>query len=131
MNSTQNVYQKIIINEIPFVVVKKSITIVEDVNLISSFSSLHISKLVYISPRPTMDDMLKTIGINPKNVDYATPQDWYEEYFNIFGEVPKAVWNYNNDPIFGQPLFHDEICQRFISVIRLKLMESSTWNSKE
>lgn len=84
--------------------------------------SISLSKNI-ITYNQTFENMAKAIGLDMKKIDYAIPQSYFDEYYELFEEKPRVVWDYN-DNYFGKPLFYDEVLERYKSLVKEKLMEN-------
>lgn len=56
---------------------------------------------------PTLEELMRATN-HWNGVDPATPQAWFEEYMRTHkGERPRACWSYENNKMFGEPLWYD------------------------
>lgn len=52
-----------------------------------------------------LDDLLIATGHDFNKIDWAVPQDWWNKYYEQHNAAPWACWSYENNAIFGEPLF--------------------------
>lgn len=84
-------------------------------------TSISLSKNV-ITYQVPFNDMATAIGLDMKKIDFAIPESFFDEYYELFGEKPKVVWDYN-DNLFGKPLFYSEVLEKYKALLIEKLME--------
>lgn len=87
-----------------------------------SNKSIYLSKDV-ITYQVPFEDMAKAIDLDMKKIDYAIPESFFDEYYQLFGEKPRVVWSYI-DNLFGKPLFYNEVLEKYKALIIEKVMEN-------
>lgn len=81
---------------------------------------IKLGKGVFVSA--TLSEAIRVCGLNEYKIDFAIPQQYFDNYIKVFGEPPKLMWDYNTN-FFGYPLFREEVIERFKSIVRIRLME--------
>lgn len=69
-------------------------------------------------------DFLQAAGHNIDQIDLAVPQQWFEKYKKVHGEYPKACWTYEDNSIFGNPLFYKDVLPNFEKAV-MKAIEAA------
>jgi len=82
---------------------------------------IQLGKGVFVSA--TLDQAITVCGLDPKKIDYAIPQPYFDKYYKIFGDNPMLMWDYNKN-FFGSPLFKAEIIERFKSIVKIEILET-------
>lgn len=48
-----------------------------------------------------------------KTYDTAVPQRWFDQYCERHERHPDAVWSYDRNTIFGEPVFWEDVFRQF------------------
>jgi hypothetical protein len=84
--------------------------------------SIYLSETIITYQQP-FDLMAKAIGLDTRKIDFAIPESFFDDYYQLFGEKPRIVWSYI-DNLFGKPLFYNEVLEKYKALVIEKIMEN-------
>ena len=68
-------------------------------------------------------DILTALGYESTTFDWAVPQNYYNDFIEIFRMPSDMVWYYSKNNNFGEPMFLEEILERFCSLVKRHVLE--------
>jgi len=96
---------------------------------------LRLEVLQFYAYWDTFDDprtWLEIGGHDPSKIDFAVPQPWFERYYDLHKEKPRACWTYEKDQWEGQPLFLEQVREdaRVQIAVKLKRMINTSFGGE-
>ena len=64
---------------------------------------------------------LEIAGRDVSRIDMAVPQAWWDHYYSIHKEAPRACWSYEEDRMFGKALMWDQVREQVRAKIAVRV----------
>jgi len=68
-------------------------------------------------------DILTALGYESTTFDWAVPENYYSDFIEIFRMPSDMVWYYPKGNYFGEPMFLEDILERFCSLVKRHVVE--------